>query len=151
MKNLGESISRYKNYGAKVGFGIAIGILVFFIGFFSLVKLDDFGQKMIPLIVSTFLALAVYMYFKSRTEIDIREHGLFVKNAFKSHEILYTEIAKFDKTRRVGKSGAVIIVYYLLVVVKKDGERITSPARVSEEFLAKLIETSRLDDASLTQ
>lgn len=150
MKDLGRSVEHYRNGGAIFGFWTSVLVDVFFVGFyiaiafFNIVEVNEMGKTMLLVVIPIFICLTVYMYFKSKTEIDIREHGLYVRNINKKHEILYDDIAKFDKTKRVGKSGPTIIVFYLLVIVKKDGERITFPCRINEEFINKLFEVSHL-------
>lgn len=150
MKDLGNSVERYKNGGAIFGFWTAVIVTIFLIGFYVVVEVlktievDEMGQMMLLAVIPIFACLTIYMYFKSKTEMDIREHGLYVRTLGKNHEILYDEIAEFDKTRRVGKSGPTIVIFYLLVIVTKDGERITFPCRVNEDFIQKLLEVSQL-------
>lgn len=149
MEKLGKSIERYTNGGAKFAFWMSIVLIVFIIGFAIFISTSDSKALkraepaflILPLVV--FIGLAIYMFFKAKTEIDIREHGLYVRNINESHYILYDEIAEYDKTRRVGKSGSTVIIFYLLVIIKKDGKRITVPFRLGENFIEKLIETSQ--------
>lgn len=148
MDRLGKSIERFKNGGAQFAFWAVIVIIVFFIGFLAFMfdEIDSLGKTMLFVSMLVFCCLAVYMYFKAKTEVDLRENGIYVRNVGKKHEILYNEIVKLDKTKRIGKSGNMIIVFYLLVIVKKDGERVTLPFRITEEFLMKFIEIGHLAD-----
>lgn len=144
MKNLGKSIEKYSNSGALIGFWLSIIIMAIFVVVALIAKLDEIGLIGILCSIAIFALVAVYLYFKSKTAIEIMEHGLIIKTMTKKHEILYDEIDSLDKTSRVGKSGNTVYVFYLLVVVTKDGQRITAPARVSKEFMMKLLEVSHL-------
>lgn len=82
-------------------------------------KIDTMGKTMISSLILVFSCLEVYMYFKGKTEVALRKNGIYARNISKEHGILYNEIAKLNKTRRVGKSGHMIIVFYLLVIEKR--------------------------------
>lgn len=148
MDKLGKSMERFRNGGAQFAFWMLIAVIIFLIGFLAFVfnKIDATSITFSFMAILSFSCLAVYMYFKAKTEVDLRENGMFVKNVSKEHEILYSEIARFDKTMRVGKSGHTVIVYYLLVIEKKDGERITLPFRITEDFLVKLVKIGHFSD-----
>lgn len=127
METLGKSLERYTNGGAKFAFWSIIVIIVFLIGFFCFadIEMDQGGLMGLIFGIVVFSCIGVYMFFKAKTEVDLREHGIYVRNVGKEHGVLYSDIAKLDKVRRVGKSGHTVIVFYLLVIETKDGERIT--------------------------
>lgn len=141
MNKLGESIACYKNLGAIFSFWLSLGITIFFVVFALCFNLDDLGKTMALCVTGVMACLTIYMFFKSKTRMDIREHGLYVRTLGKNHEILYHEITGFDKTKRVGKAGNQIVIFYLLVINLKNGEVVTSPCRVSQDFMDTLTQT----------
>lgn len=145
MNKLGESTKRYTNKGAKFSFVALILIIILFIGLFIFLELDSMGKVMLLITVPVFIALDVYMFFKSKTEVDLREHGMYIRTLNKQYEVLYSEITKFDKTKRIGKMGNTVIIFYLMIIEKNDGERITLPFKIDEEFLETLVKLGQFN------
>lgn len=138
MNKLGSSKERFTNAGAKIAFWLMNIVILLFIGLLIFIEMDNMGKVLVLLVIPLFIALNVYMFFQSKSEVNLREHGLYIRKSTKQYEVLYEDITKFDKTMRVGKSGAKIIVFYLMVIETKNEERITFPFRVNEDFLQKL-------------
>lgn len=147
MNNLGKSLERYKNGGAQFAFWLLLACIIFLIGFIFIVDVEIDTMGITMYFISTFVlcCLEVYLYFKSKTEIDLREKGIYIRNISKKHEILYSDIAKIDKTKRIGKSANTIIIFYLLVIETKNGKRVTFPCRITEDFIKKFLEISQID------
>ena len=145
MEDLGNSIECLKNDGAKLGFWLTIVIIAVFIGCSIFLEIDDLGKSMLVFVLLVFTCLAVYMFYRSKTEVHLRESGLYIRTLGKKHKVLYDEIAYFDKTKRIGKSGSIVFRFYLLVLEKKNGERIVFPFEVSNDFFEKLMEVSHAD------
>lgn len=142
MKDLGNSLICLRNGGAKLAFAIMLGVIVLFIGIgiFMAGMLDAIGWTMLIIALLAFGGIAIYLYFKQKTEIDLREKGIIVQTLSQRHQILFADIDRLERTKRVGKSGSIVFVFYLLVIIKKDGERVTLPFQVEETFMQRLLE-----------
>lgn len=148
MKDLGKSVIRLQNGGGKIFslLMLIVFVILSIIMFFSPIEKDGNGWARYIGFSIVLGCAALYGIFKSKTEIDLREKGIYLKTIDDKFYMLFEEIDHFGERLRWYSidEGRTRNYYKLLVIARKDGIKLTCPIQITEEFYNKMMEISNV-------